>query len=522
MSSVSEVKVIQPTRSAIVKHRLHARHRSGHPRNVITVQPFAAVPTTAFTNSSTITFRIPSETLQIVEGLVLKWTVAESGGSNSVQLPPVHFFNQSIEVRVNNGIQLINTLYPEVEYFAACALVDKQDQTPRFFDDVNMSSSYYLGQDSVIPASGKRVFYHRLRSSLFQYWRPFVKQSGYTELRIKCQPSVVSGSGTLSLTNCQLIVEEERLSDEEEKFAIATQMSTKSEWQYLDWLKISSTSQTLTAGTEFSFDLTAIGLKHVPFLIFAIRADGYSNTSGGNLKFLSLGSNNTTTEATVNLADPSGRPILDNGTGNLDYEYVKNAIWNQHFSSDFNNRNLHILPFCASVKDAMKGIKNGYMEFNKEKFTLRLRPSSAGTACVQTLTCVNPANDGGFYKLAYRGDLTDPLAHDATAATMKTAFEALPAVQNYPGGPLTVTFSGALTATRTATFASTVQPPRDLVNCVAESLNDGAVGEKCTTTITTQGVEGFTTSSTMTVDVFVPFYSSLWQYGPKIKINEHN
>lgn len=521
MSALTEVRVSQDERTHVLKHPLHRNHRSGHPKNIITVQPYSAIAAASFTNSSTVNFRIPSETLQVVAGIVLKWTITETGGSNSVQVPPVQFFSSSIEVRVNDGTQLVNTLYPEVEHFAACCLVDKQEQGPRFFDDNNMSSSYYLGSDSTIPASGKRVFYQRIRTSVFTHLKPYVKSMGYTEFRIRCQPIVVSGSGTASLSNLQMLVEEERLTDEEEKMAVAVSMSNKSEFQYLDWMRVSATTQTLTAATEYSFDLSSIGSKDVPFILLAIRADNYTNSSGGTLKFLSLGSNNTATEATVNLADPTGRKLLDNGTGDIDYEFLKNQIWNEHFSSDFNSRNLHLIPFCASVKDAFKGIKNGYIHFTPDKWTLRLRPSTAGTACVQTLTCVNPANDGGFYKLAYKGDLTDPLAFDATAATMKTAFEALPAAQNHPGGPLTVTFSGALTATRTATFASNLPPPRDLVNCVAESLNDGGVGEKCTTTISTLGIEGFTTASTYTIDAYIPFFNSYWSKGGRVKVSEH-
>jgi hypothetical protein len=344
---------------------------------------------------------------------------------------------------------------------------------------------------------------------------------GYTEFRIRCQPIAVSGSGTASLSNLQMLIEEERLTDEEEKMALSVQMSNKTEFQYLDWMRVSATTQTLTAATEYSFDLSSIGSKHVPFILLAIRADNYTNSSGGTLKFLSLGSNNTATEATVNLGDPTGRKLLDNGTGDIDYEFLKNQIWNEHFSSDFNSRNLHLIPFCASVKDAFKGIKNGYIAFTPDKWTLRLRPSTAGTAPVQTLSCTNSANDAGSYKLAYRGDLSDSLAFNATAATMKTAFEALPAAQNHPGGPLTITFSGALTATRTATFPSNLPPPRDLVYAITESLIQSTTPERTTTSQTTLGIEGFTTGSTYTIDAYIPYFNSYWSKGGRVKVSEH-
>ena len=521
MSALTQVKVIEDQKTAVVKHPLHRAHRSGHPKNVITVNSYNSIVAGSFTNSGTVTFRIPSETLQVVSGVILKWTVTETAGS-AVQIPPVQFFSQSIEIRMNDGTQLVNTIYPECEHWATCSLVDRQDQTPRFFDDNNMSSAFYLGADSTIGANGKRVFYQRIRTSVFSYLKPYTKNMGYTELRVKCQPIVVSGGGTASLSNLQVLIEEERLTQEEEQMALSLQMSNKQEFQYLDWLKISSQTQTITAGTEYSFDLSGIGSKHVPFLLFAIRADSYSNSSAGTLKFIGLGSQNTSTEATLNLADPSGRKVLDNGSGDLDYEYVKNALWNQHFSSDFNTRNLLVVPMCASIKDAMKGIKNGYIDFTPDKWSFRIRPSSAGTSCVQALTSTHGSNNGGFYRLAFKGDLSDPLAHSATVGSMKTAFEALPACQNYPGGPLTVTFSAQASAGSTnATFASTLPPPRDNVTLISETLNASGTGEKSTTSVTTQGNEGFTTGSTYTIDCYVPFFNSLWSKNGRVKVTEH-
>lgn len=74
----------------------------------------------------------------------------------------------------------------------------------------------------------------------------------------------------------------------------------------------------------------------------------------------------------------------------------------------------------------------------------------AGTDEVQTVT-VTGTPTGGTYRLQFKGQRTDALAHDAAAATVDTQLEALTtvgagnvAVTGSAGGPYTVTFGGDL------------------------------------------------------------------------------
>lgn len=75
-----------------------------------------------------------------------------------------------------------------------------------------------------------------------------------------------------------------------------------------------------------------------------------------------------------------------------------------------------------------------------------------GTNEVQTVT-ISGAPDSGTFTLSFAGDTTAAIAHDATAAQVKAALEALASigtgnvtVGGNAGGPYTVTFTGDLAA----------------------------------------------------------------------------
>lgn len=76
----------------------------------------------------------------------------------------------------------------------------------------------------------------------------------------------------------------------------------------------------------------------------------------------------------------------------------------------------------------------------------------AGTNEVQTLT-VTGTPTGGSFKLRFRGDVTAAIPHNAAAAAVQAALEALPSIGAgnvaggggaLPGTPVTITFQAAL------------------------------------------------------------------------------
>jgi hypothetical protein len=166
---------------------------------------------------------------------------------------------------------------------------------------------------------------------------------------------------------------------------------------------------------------------------------------------------------------------------------------------------MYVLPLCADIKKAFAGmLDGGFMNFDGTKIKLSIVPSAAGTAAVQTVNLAGGAN-AGYYKLAFRGETTNSLAYNTSAANVKAALEALRTFKDYPGSPLTVTASGTAAADFTLTFDSTVEPPqdqKDLVQLIAETINATGTGDFSDTSVTTYGKKGWTTGSAYTIDIY--------------------
>jgi hypothetical protein len=128
---------------------------------------------------------------------------------------------------------------------------------------------------------------------------------------------------------------------------------------------------------------------------------------------------------------------------------------------------------------------------------LKITPDAVGTNEIQTITLTNAGNDGGYYQLAFRGDIMSSLVYNANAAAIKAALEALPSMKR---SGLTVTASAAATSTFTLTFAPP-HPIVDLVTIIPTSLNKAATFEIGSSAVTTPGVDGFT-AGTYTIDIY--------------------
>ncbi len=122
----------------------------------------------------------------------------------------------------------------------------------------------------------------------------------------------------------------------------------------------------------------------------------------------------------------------------------------------------------SNIKEAWGGsLDGGFFQFDGTNIKLAITFPANGTAHVTTFTLTNSANDGGAYRFIASNRLngetqvTDSLAYNANAATMKAAIEALDPIANQG---FTVTASGAATATFTLTWNARDGRVSDLVN----------------------------------------------------------
>jgi len=176
------------------------------------------------------------------------------------------------------------------------------------------------------------------------------------------------------------------------------------------------------------------------------------------------------------------------------------------------NRRWYLISFCNNAKQSLAGMENGYLRLDGSKYTLAVTPDVAKIDTVQTITLASAAvNTQGAYLLSFRGNTTNSLAFNASAATIQTALNNLPEFKSYSGGPLTATVSAAFSASAAPSItlnAKGASPPNldgDLItfnNINSATSTTAASVDSATTTVSTNGVAGWTTGSSYIVDIY--------------------
>lgn len=467
----------------------------------------SAIPSTF--DGSDVVFRVLHEQQQVSDNKVIEFTLSETGASNDVEVCSAPFFCSEIMHKRNNGNTKVMRSYPEASLFHHVAGQEDQKQNNNFLKQIGLNSSYW--KDGNIKAGSTRKFYLRLFELDDDVINSYIKNDkGYSEIILTLAKNVkVAGSGVVGISNIRILTTDIRIPASLES-KLASDLNTEVARRVLYWTEVKETP-TLTASTEYELDLNKVK-GDVPFLLLAIRDSGYSATNSTNIKFHSLGD-----DSTINFKSHD-KEILSLGQ-NMPVDYLVNQVWHSQCSSDFNGRNMYLIPFCRNAMASLKGHKNGYFRFDGSKQNvLHITPGPAGTACVQRVT-VNAAMSAGSYKLSFRGELTDSLAYDATTAAIKAALEALNSFQNYDGKPLTVTVGSTLAATTTTDFtfdASAVPPNNDLIQVVLDSTAAGAT--ESSTALQTTGKQGWTTGS-YDVRVYAGVYHTVTRKGGEYKIS---
>jgi hypothetical protein len=304
---------------------------------------------------------------------------------------------------------------------------------------------------------------------------------------------VASGTGTIAMTAMTVLIDSVALRDADMK-EIPRMLSTAYEAKFLNPITALKTSYSLTANALNTIDLNSVRGR-CSHALMIIRAAGASNTSNGFSTMYNPGDT-----CTIDLQTASSSSILGGGTA-IPLSYLRKEWWCRSFPSSFScDKPFIMIPFSDNLPKAYMGVMDGFIEFNGDSKKLVINLPAAPTSEVQTFTPSGTAA-AGYYRFSFRGQLSAPLAYNAVVATMKSAFEAIPAVQ---ARSITVTFSGPATATFTGTFVhpETAGLP-ELVQIIPSLLDATPVPVSIPTTLTTKGTAGITTG---TYDIYLYFY----------------
>lgn len=266
-----------------------------------------------------------------------------------------------------------------------------------------------------------------------------------------------------------------------------------------------SWSQTFNASSQYVFQTSGI-IGDVTCLFAALRA---GNTGSSQYFFIPLTS--------YQIQDSAGIPITGANFVTGDFgRWCHTPRWS--LGTWMQDRRINLWNFSSKnsgiVEFLTMGRKSGAYGFSGNE-SLVINTCAAGTSEVLTLATGDAtAPTGGSYQISFMDEwgyehYTNPIAFNASAATIKAAIELLP---NFEG---TVTVSAALSATGSITvtyggvYANRAMKGRGYyLQVCAAGLFNATIGQGVLTTVTTPGVTGMTSGATHYLDV-IAYTSSI-------------
>jgi hypothetical protein len=258
---------------------------------------------------------------------------------------------------------------------------------------------------------------------------------------------------------------------------------------FLDQILVSTTSNTaVNVSANNDFNLDALQHRVVSGILVGVRASSVTVANQQLTTFLDLGPS-----ATLDILDPTGTTIL--GINGLTARFCKNCQMPDGVTglpgelSRYTN--LYLINFSRIPRFASR-IQAGTFGFPTTNYTLRIIPDTVQVPEIQTIT-LSGVPTSGFYKLFIGGSLSANLAYNDNVTTMANAFNAIPYCLEYPGGPLTATFSApvsggtSLTVTFGGQSAGQRHPPVTIIPNGLVATATPVYGNTATTTFPTAG-----------------------------------
>lgn len=337
-----------------------------------------------------------------------------------------------------------------------------------------------------------KYYFIPLPHTIFKHWGLHPEHMGGSDVMLKvyfaASLGLTGAVASIRLDEIAVVFQTNNLV-REEKMAMAAIHDSARVMNFLRVQQLQDSGSTWTAGSTFQYTLEQLQGK-VSHLIFRVNT---SQTNGSQLQNVKLPDN-----ATISLQDPTGQDLLYSGSPTM----LRSL--NQHFLSDqFNNHdfvvdsNWYVVPICRDIAASFVGKFNGWISITGSKHRLAIALPAAGTTCQQTIDHTNTPTSG-YFRLAFRGAVTDALAYNASTSAIATAFNALKTAKEYPGGPLTIAASQAASAGDIVLTFSQVSNPyvqvNDLVQLVSESTT-AASPTYASASITQYAADGWATGT---------------------------
>ncbi len=460
--------------------------------------------------TSSFEFFLTRGSVDVIHGpLAFRFRLTSS--SDVVLAPPQLWFDR-IEVFFQGHTYKARTFYGDTMYFNSLAF-EKYGRQKAWARFANMSGDLQHGggrRDEVVGqlrANTTRDFFLYIPDGVFENTDILMPVQNQ-DIRFVFYPVNTSGSsycvsGTAANVTCTemaLHVPEEHLDESDYKAHIQTYRGKIFGHSYIDNQQITQLTQTtFTAGSTVTIDLTNFnGLSNMLLCVFRNIAGPPVATSDQYINSI------------TDLGDDCLFDIKENNNslyGNG--QAVKGSLLRNFLAPNAGFPNLPFLNipyypiiFSQDMSKAMLGQLNGYMDFNpfKTKKSLVITLPSAGTKEVQRVTQGGGAISAGNIYLAFRGEITQPLAFNASTSTLATAFNALPSMMK---AGLTASFGSTFAAGATVDITFTSQGCNPVESLVVVLPGVGvATATSFTTTLQTAAIPGFTSASNYSVYLY--------------------
>lgn len=311
-------------------------------------------------NGSDVTARLKQQTIMVAKDAAIEYTLAETGGSNTVTTCDPFYYNTRVNILANgSSSDLWQQISPDHVYVNFGMLNSAEKQTA-----LALAGNFTIGATgaSVAIAAGATVVVTvPLSGNVFQAQGvPIQAISGDIIFQISLRNGITSsGTGTLALNNIRIKITEEVMPNDVYKNYCSQFLNSHVNYMNYTTKTISQALAASSAYNPSNWQLTSTrGMTAMYCLI--VRANAYSATTNGVTTFIQLG---TSSSGNLQLLDAGGQPLTGVAPTGLEilrlYEPygLKKGVCGNIFS------NSYVYPqiFSNDMESAIKGIRDGYL-----------------------------------------------------------------------------------------------------------------------------------------------------------------
>jgi hypothetical protein len=343
--------------------------------------------------------------------------------------PPVTHFFDRIDVRTAGDNQLVCSTYADTMLANLLSKCSKGRQKALYKSlNIDSTESGLLGTRSALPVGTNTFYLPLIFSGFFESFDLYLADSK-ADLNFDFYPAqtgiVVSGGGTIALTNFQFIIESELLSDHDRQSYKKTYDMFLRECLFVDPVQSQFMSKTLTAGSVNYFDMSAVnGL--CSHHIILVKAPGASNVGNTQLRYLNIGDNEG---AALDLVDPSLQSMWGAGSA-VPTKYIREHGSIDSIDNDWiTTTPAYHLSYADNFNKALSGVVDGAHWFDGSRQQIAMTLPAAPIAEVQSIA-PSATVTAGFYRFLYKGHFSAELPYTATIVQMAAAFAAIKAASS--------------------------------------------------------------------------------------------